>query len=212
MSEFQEGEAALMQAVAGICPDGLHAACRAIRPGDETLLLPSEGASIRAEKRLARAASGAARHVARDLLNEIGVGPLAILRAPSGAPVWPEGVAGSLAHDDTFALAAIASTRHFAAIGVDVEPAEALPDEVAEIVRMACDNTGSIPPALADRLLFAAKEAVYKAVFPRDHVILGYEDIVIDLASRHGVVPSGHRMVLDFCLKPRIVVIAWERA
>lgn len=205
-------EQALACAVANETPEGIATGCRAIRAGDWRLLLPSEARSILAMRDHMRDASGAAREVARDLIGALGGTAVPILRSASGAPVFPPGFVGSLAHDDEFAVAAVAKSTDYAALGIDVEPAEPLPIDVASIVRIAGDVTDGIDESLSARLLFSAKEAVYKAVFPRDRVILGYEDIVIDLAERSGGTRNGRSLKLVFIRSPRIVVLAYEPA
>lgn len=203
-------ERALDDALAAIMPAGVYATCRAIREGDQALLLLEEAASITSKKNPMRDASGAARHVARGLLNQAGlaVGPL--MKAPNGAPVWPSGVVGSMAHDDDFAVAAVAPATSFSGVGIDVEPGEPLAEDVAAIVRNADDVLDSVEERLASRLLFAAKEAVYKAVFPRDQAILGFEDVVIDFKRSEGWTRTGRIVKLVHILRPRIVVLAFE--
>lgn len=205
-------ERALDAVVAGILPPGIRVACRAIRRGDRALLMPDEAASISSRKDSMRDASGAARHVARGLLGEMGLSGVSVVRAASGAPVWPVDVVGSLAHDDDFAIAAVAAAASILGLGIDIEPAELLPAEVADIVRIDGDVLDSVDEMLATRLLFAAKEAVYKAVFPRDQVILGFEDVVVDLSTGQGRTSTGRSVQLVWCLRPRILVVAFERA
>lgn len=205
-------ERTLDGALAAILPPGVCATCRAIREGDGALLLPEEAASITSKKDHMRDASGAARHAARGLLGQAGLPVEPLIRAASGAPVWPPGLVGSLAHDDAFAVAAVASAASFAGLGVDIEPPEPLSEDVAAIVRMPGDVLDGVEERLAARLLFAAKEAVYKAVFPRDQVILGFEDVVIDFTSSEGRTRAGRSVKLAYILKPRIVVLAFEPA
>lgn len=188
-----------------MAPPGITIACRSIRLGDESLLLLEEARSIPVRQPAARRASGAARAAARTLFSEHG---LAIPRAASGAPLWPPGFRGSLAHDETMAVAALATEPEIASLGIDVEPTEPLPAEIAALVRLPADDTDGIDPSLADRLLFSAKEAVYKASFPLDREILGYEHIVIDLPNSRGITSLGRKARLHWCLAPRIVVLA----
>lgn len=201
---------ALDDALAAILPPGIRAACRAIRDGDQALMLPEEAASITSRIDRMRDASGAARHVARGLLKQAGLAVAPLLKSQSGAPVWPADVVGSMAHDDDVAVAAVASAASFAGLGIDVEPSEPLADDVAAIVRMPGDVLDGIEERLANRLLFAAKEAVYKAVFPQDRVILGFEDVVIDFTRGEGKSRPGRSARLVYALKPRIVVLAFE--
>src|SRR6476661_8661982 len=106
-----------------LAPPGLLIGHRLITPGDEDALLAHEAASIPSPIGSVRRASGAARIVARELLAKLGYGPAAIPKAPSGEPIWPEGIAGSMAHDDRIAIAAVGPQRDFRSIGIDIEPA-----------------------------------------------------------------------------------------
>jgi len=62
-----------------------------------------------------------------------------------------------------------------------------------------------------DRLLFCAKEAVYKAVFPLDHVMLNYEDICVDLVKGRAETKTGRSVQLIAALNSRVWVLAYLR-
>lgn len=203
------GDASLLRALAAIAPGSVRIGCRVIRDGDEVHLLPEEAHSIPARRPAMRRASGAARWVAHRLLADIGVSDVAILRAPSGAPVWPDGITGSLAHDDEMAVAAVAPVGHIASLGIDVEPAQPLPDDICALVATPADQTGAVDRHLAGRILFCAKEAVYKAAYPLDREILGYEDIAVDLGAGHATTKTGRGVRLMYCVAPRVVVLAF---
>ncbi|WP_340163211.1 4'-phosphopantetheinyl transferase family protein [Mesorhizobium sp. NZP2298] len=203
------GETSLARALAAIAPYGVHTGCRFIREGDETHLSPEEARSIPARRPAMRRASGAARWIAHRLLADIGIKNVAIPRAPSGAPVWPDGTIGSLAHDDDMAVAAVARIGQIVSLGIDVEPALPLPDDIFALVATGADRMGSAGQRLAGRLLFAAKEAVYKAVYPLDHQVLGYEDIAVDLKADRATTTTGRRVSLVYCTAPRVVVLGY---
>ncbi|RUW88212.1 4'-phosphopantetheinyl transferase superfamily protein [Mesorhizobium sp. M7A.F.Ca.US.010.02.1.1] len=202
-------EIALAEAIAAIAPSGVRIGCRLIRDGDDAHLLPGEAHSIPARQPGMRRASGAARWIAHGLLAELGVGDVAILRSPTGAPVWPDGITGSLAHDDDMAVAAIAPIGDIASLGIDVEPAQPLPDDILALVTTPADRTDAADRHLAGRILFAAKEAVYKAVYPLDRKVLGYEDITIDLNAGCATTKTGRKASLAYCVAPRVVVLAF---
>lgn len=202
-------ETSLAQALAAIAPYGVRTGCRFIREGDETHLLPEEARSIPARQPAMRRASGAARWIAHGLLAELGVNDVAIARAPSGAPVWPEGITGSLAHDDEMAVAAVAPVGRIASLGIDVEPAQPLPDDILALAATPADRTDAADRYLAGRILFAAKEAVYKAVYPLDREILGYEDITVDLDAGRATTKTSRKVSLVYCVAPRVVVLAF---
>lgn len=195
--------------MAAIAPSGVRIGCRLIREGDEAHLLPGEALSIPARQPAMRRASGAARWIAHGLLADIGFNDFAILRTPSGAPVWPEGMTGSFAHDDEMAVAAVAPVSHIRSLGIDVEPAQPLPEDLVALVATHADVTDAVDRDLAGRILFSAKEAVYKAVYPLDRRILGYEDIAVDLKAGFATTATGRRARLAYCVAPRVVVLAF---
>ena len=195
--------------MAAIAPRGVRIGCRLIREADEAHLLPEEARSIPARQPAMRRASGAARWIAHRLLADIGVDGVAILRTPSGAPAWPEGITGSLAHDDAMAVAAIAPVGLIRSLGIDVEPAQPLPDDILALVATPADRTDAADRHLAGRILFAAKEAAYKAAYPLDREVLGYEDITVDLNAGRATTTTGRRLSLAYCVAPRVVVLAF---
>jgi 4'-phosphopantetheinyl transferase EntD len=183
---------------------GVRVATRRIAPGDERAFLDDS------EPLLRRRASGAARLAARAALAELG-GPAdaALPRTPGGFASWPAGFLGSLAHDEALVAAAVARAGDVAVLGVDVEPAEPLPEEAAEIAlspteRRAC----GADPVLA-RAIFAAKEAVYKAINPRYGATPEYEDIEVDLSAGAARTRDGQTLSLDFQRTERWIVVAY---
>lgn len=109
-------------------------------------------------------------------------------------------------------MAAIALRHEFEAVGVDIEPAEPLPPDVVELVATAREHNGLNGDPLRGRLLFAAKEAVYKALYPRDRVFLEYHDIEVDFAGGKAIVSNGHVLELRFCRASHVVALAFARA
>jgi 4'-phosphopantetheinyl transferase EntD len=150
------------------------------------------------------------RACARAALARLGVPPAPILPGERGAPQWPAGIVGSITHCDGYRAAAVAWAHDVTALGLDAEPNEPLPTGVlaviaseAEMARLATLDTThpathpavpatrfATPAAPAptaagvcwDRLLFCAKEAVYKAWYPLTGRWLGFEqaDVTID--------------------------------
>jgi len=202
-------EISLEAALAAIAPAGVQTGCRIIREGDEAHLLPAEAHSIPARLPAMRRASGSARWIAHRLLARLGVDDFAVARASSGAPAWPDGMTGSLAHDDDMAVAAVAPVSRIASLGIDVEPAHPLPDDIFALVATDADIMDTVDPHLAGRILFCAKEAVYKAVYPLDREILGYEDIAVDLGKGRAVMRTGRKVGLAYRVAPRVVVLAF---
>lgn len=114
----------------------------------------------------------AARACAGAALAEVGVDRPALVPGVSGAPSWPAGVVGTMTHCQGFYGAAVARADVVASVGVDAEPNEPLPDGVlpfvaGEVERGKMQRLGLRRPGVCwDRLLFSAKESLFKAWFP----------------------------------------------
>lgn len=204
--------AALTAALAGTLPAGFAVGFRPIGPDDEAALRPDEARAVTSTVPAARRASGAARALARDLLAGMGVAPAAILRSALGAPLWPAGIVGSLAHDAAITAAVVARDADAAGVGIDVEPAEPLERDVADLVVTAGDLLGAADDRLAGRAAFVAKEAVYKAVHPLCGEILDWPDIRLDLPAGRAWTATGHEARLVVVRAPRLVAVAWIAA
>jgi 4'-phosphopantetheinyl transferase EntD len=202
-------DAALKRAIAGMAPPGVLIAHRLIAAADDSALLPEETATIAARSAEARCASGAARIAARELLARLGQPACPLPKAPSGAPVWPDGFAGSLSHDARVAVAAVARRRDHAALGIDIEPAAPLPAEMLDLVASARERRSLGDDRYRGRLLFAAKEAVYKALHPLDGRFLEFQDIEVDLAARRAYVRRGGSVDLRFCISTHLLALAF---
>lgn len=126
--------------------------------------------------RLARYAGGrAAAHLA---MAQIGLPPRALPVGPNGAPVWPGGVSGSITHCADLSLAAVVTEG---TIGIDLEAAEPLGHDRADIVLLPQERAEiGIRRDLAMQML-AAKRAVYKAQYPLSHTVFGFETLLITL-------------------------------
>jgi 4'-phosphopantetheinyl transferase EntD len=196
---------------AALAPLGVLVGVRRIRPGDEAAFA-NRGLG-RPANLARRQASGAARIVARDLLRELGVDAASLPRSPSGAPTWPAGIIGSLAHDDDFAVAAVARRGLLVGIGVDVEPAEPLPADLVDLVLNAAEGRETKGDRVEQRLVFVAKEAVYKAIHPLDGTPLEYADIEVRIGEGRATLKDGRRLQLVTLAGERLVVVAlaWER-
>jgi 4'-phosphopantetheinyl transferase EntD len=182
---------------------------RSILPGDERALLPEDAIASNCPR--SRRASGAARIVARELLARAGHKMCAIPKLPCGAPIWPAEMVGSLSHDSDVAVAAIGPRHSFANIGIDVEPAEALPFELLNVIATPFEQSALASHRYGGRLLFAAKEAVYKAVAALDQVFLNHQDVEVDFLRHKAVVRNGRTVELRFCISTHLLALAFVR-
>jgi 4'-phosphopantetheinyl transferase EntD len=126
-----------------------------------------------------------ARGCAHRALTGLGLPLSSIPTGPFGEPQWPPGVVGSITHCAGYRACAVAHARDVTSMGIDAEPHEALPDGVLAEITLAGERIwlGELmhaePAVHWDRLIFSAKEAVYKAWFPLARRRLGFEDAMI---------------------------------
>ncbi len=202
----------LQRSIETMSMPGVLVGHRLISSGDEFALLPGEFGAFSGSVVKVRQASGAARIVARELLTDLGQPQGAVPKSQSGMPIWPSGIVGSLAHDAEVAVAAVALRRDFSSLGIDVEPAEFLDPDLLELVTTANERQKIHDDPYRGRLIFAAKEAVYKSVYPLDHIFLDHHDVEIDLSARTASVCNGRIVNFRYCLSSRIVVLAFISA
>lgn len=190
-------------------PPGVLVDHRLISPGDEHALLAAEADAFRRSALQVRRASGAARIVARSLIEQLGHKSTALPKSPAGPPIWPDGILGSLAHDFSVAVAAVAPRKTLAGIGIDVEPAEALSAELLEFVLTPRERASLATDPCGGRLFFVVKEAVYKAVFPLDRQFLDHHEVEVDLTKQKAQLRSGRAVNFRFCLASHVAALAF---
>lgn len=133
-----------------------------------------------------------ARACARQALERLGVGAAPVPRGTDGAPQWPGGVVGSITHCAGYRACAVARAGDVASVGIDAEPNEATPKGVLTAVSDHGEREhleglpGGRPGIHWDRLLFSAKESVYKAWYPLTGRWLGFEDASISIDPGKG--------------------------
>ena len=201
---------ALATALASIAPPGVLVDHRIIKRGDENALLPEERFSFPPSAAKVYRQSGAARIAARHLLGTLGFRGVALSRSTFGAPIWPPGVIGSLAHDEEVAVAAITGSCQFSALGIDVEPTVPLPSELVTLVATPAERRCYSSTVVGSRILFSIKEAIYKALNPLDGLFLDFQDIEIDLIANRGLTRNGEIVEVVFATSPRVIAISFR--
>jgi 4'-phosphopantetheinyl transferase EntD len=123
------------------------------------------------------------RACARQALIKLGVAPTPIASGERGEPLWPAGVVGSITHCRGYSACAVAHKADLRAVGIDAEPNRPLPTGVLARVAFGPEREllASDDGPHEDRLLFSAKEAVYKAWFPLTGRWLSFEQVQVSL-------------------------------
>ncbi|MFG2126511.1 4'-phosphopantetheinyl transferase [Streptomyces sp. NPDC048751] len=160
-------------------------------------LLPQEAALVVRAVAKRRREFAVVRSCARRAMEKLGVPPQPVLPGERGAPRWPEGLVGSMTHCDGYGAATLVRATDLASLGIDAEPHQALPEgvlpavslpvEVQRLDRLSADR----PEVHWDRLLFSAKESVYKAWFPLTGLWLEFTEAELDLHADPGERLSG---------------------
>jgi 4'-phosphopantetheinyl transferase EntD len=155
----------------------------------DAALFPEEDAIIARSSENRRREFTTARACARAALARLGAPTIPLLPGLRGAPLWPAGVVGSITHCVGYRAAAVARTEDVVSLGIDAEPNEALPgDGMLDLISLSeerarlAELAAAVPGISWDRLLFSAKESVYKTWFPlaRRWLDFGSADVVID--------------------------------
>ncbi|MER8073317.1 4'-phosphopantetheinyl transferase superfamily protein [Streptomyces sp. NPDC094034] len=127
------------------------------------------------------------RHCARLALADLDVPPGPIGAGPRGEPRWPGGIVGSLTHCASFRAAAVARRTDLLGLGIDAEPHAPLPDGILDAIALPEERShldqlaDSDQEFTWDRLLFSAKESIFKVCFPLARRHLGFDEARIEL-------------------------------
>jgi 4'-phosphopantetheinyl transferase EntD len=108
------------------------------------------------------------RICARHALAKLGHRGAVIGRAANGAPLWPQGIVGSITHTQDYAAAAVGEARNFSGIGVDAERVGGVTEDLwlrlfDDAERASLTGLDAAEQPVIATLLFSAKEACYKA-------------------------------------------------
>ena len=149
----------------------------------ESTMFSIEAAAVEGAVAERRREFGTVRHCARKALGRIGVPAVPVLPDVDGAPRWPVGVVGSMTHCAGYRAAAVARSGELCGVGIDAESHAPLPDDSLDLIlrheeRARLVQLARTYPTLHwDRILFCAKEAVYKAWFPLTRRWLDFADV-----------------------------------
>jgi len=165
----------------------------------------------------------AGRVCSRIALGRLGVATTTpILRGEDRAPIWPPGFVGTISHTDTWCAAAVARVEDVRSIGIDLEPATPLKES---LWRRVCtpkerDWLHEIPtPGLTGKILFSAKESVYKCQYPITTKFLGFHAVEVELdegsfravfQQQAGVFEPGDVMAGRYLVEEGLVATACE--
>ena len=123
------------------------------------------------------------RICAGEVLSKLGTLGQPVLRDPqTREPLWPEGISGAITHSGNWAAAAAGKTSDVSGIGIDLEDLERQVD--SRISRHVCipEEQKWLQECGEDfleqnlKIIFSAKESIFKAFFPYTRTYLHFYD------------------------------------
>ena len=123
------------------------------------------------------------RICAGEVLSKLGARGQPVLRDPqTREPLWPEGISGAITHSGKWAAAAAGKTSDVLGIGIDIEDLERQVDY--RISRHVCipeeqkwlQEWGEDFLEQNLKIIFSAKESIFKAFFPYTRTYLHFHD------------------------------------
>ena len=123
------------------------------------------------------------RICAGEVLSKLGARGQPVLRDPqTREPLWPEGISGAITHSGNWAAAAAGKTSEVSGIGIDLEDLERQVD--SRISRHVCipEEQKWLQECGEDfleqylKIIFSAKESIFKAFFPYSRTYLHFHD------------------------------------
>ncbi|MCP5074588.1 MAG: 4'-phosphopantetheinyl transferase superfamily protein [Rhodobacteraceae bacterium] len=128
----------------------------------------------------------AGRVAAHEALAAIGVFARPVVAGQDRSPQWPNDTVGSISHSTTHCIAVAARKGAIRSLGIDVEPQAELDsnvvaevctnDEINWLSRYPIGERGDLT-----RVIFSAKESVFKAQYPLTGCLFGFMGLRIDL-------------------------------
>lgn len=151
-------------------------------------LFPAEAEQIQRAVESRQKQYTAGRILARHAWGELGVDPQPLLNDERRVPIWPAGLVGSITHTRGWCAAAVARATDVAGIGIDVEAASVLEHGLWERIcrpeeRAFLDAQPAAERGLLAKVVFSAKESIYKALYPRTRVFLDFQGMSVQLVA-----------------------------
>jgi enterobactin synthetase component D len=123
----------------------------------------------------------AGRYCAIQAAKKIGLTIESLPSAKTREPIWPAGMTGSISHSKQMAISCISNNSDYLSLGIDAE--ELMKPEVATEVAATIATQGeldflaTLDSSLGLTVLFSAKEALYKALFPLVRTFIDFKEV-----------------------------------
>ena len=112
------------------------------------------------------------------------INAIPIQRNEQGAPIWPEGVIGSITHTESFIGAVVESSQNLRGVGIDTEKILG-PQSVTMVESLVSTDEEkkkslSYDPFEYFTLIYSAKESIFKCLNPIIDKYIEFHDVTIE--------------------------------
>lgn len=154
----------------------------------EGRLFPEEADCVRGAVPERRREFTAGRVAARAALARLGVRSYPLVPDEDRVPVWPRGVIGSISHTRDLCAVSVTDRPDVRGLGLDLEEAAPLPRRVVPLVSTPRERERirGRDVTAPYRVLFSAKEAIYKSWYPPRREPLEFDDVDVSLDPTEG--------------------------
>ena len=157
---------------------------------DEQRALVSSLSMVASPKRLEEFMAG--RYCVAKAAQSLGMKPFELAQDNKNAPIWPDGLRGTITHSANFAMAYLIPSDLGISIGIDLE--KIISDKRLELMRRKILNATEWERFIKDEplekqknlctLIFSAKESIYKAIYPLVKQYFDFLDVeLVDINS-----------------------------
>jgi 4'-phosphopantetheinyl transferase EntD len=154
-------------------------------------LLPAERACLSERAVQSRRRDFTAGRVcARRAMAGLGLPAVPVPSAADRAPVWPDGVVGTITHTTGYCAAAAARSTEIRSVGMDAERHKELNPGVRRLICLPEEEErcARLPSGISwPAVVFSAKETVYKVWHPVVGSWLDFHDVQVELDPDAGV-------------------------
>lgn len=126
----------------------------------------------------------AGRILSRIALNHLNISSSSIPHDEHGCSLFPEGSIGSISHSRKIIAVAVASSKKYHGIGIDIEQIGRIKENVFQRIATQKENDMISPISgesqqIQKTIVFSAKEAFYKFQFPLTKQYVNWKDISV---------------------------------
>lgn len=152
----------------------------------------------------------AGRYLAAEAMASYDIHNFKLIADAKRCPMWPSSLVGSITHTNSYAACIVANKADIAAIGIDAQDilsedrAERVQTRIIDHAETQIISQNDLSEALGLSLCFSAKEAIYKALYPRIQQYFGF-----NAAKLHSIDTAAN--TLSFRFDPALWVLHTDR-